>query len=191
MGTSDRDIIERFQKGDTDSFVVLYEKYVNKIFKFIYFKTSHRETAEDLCTQTFIKALNKLEKFKVAQKDYFSSWLYTIARNTVVDYYRKNNNYKNDVNIDDVWDLEDNTNIEKDVDFKRKTEEIASHLKKLTVEQREIIMLKIFEDLSYREIAKIIDKSENACKMSFSRAIKTLKKEIPVSTLLSLFFIKL
>ncbi|MDA3802898.1 MAG: RNA polymerase sigma factor [Patescibacteria group bacterium] len=191
MNEKDRDIIERFQKGDTDSFVILYDKYIDKIYKFIYFKTSHKETAEDLCTQTFLKALNKLPSFKIAGKDYFSPWLYSIARNLVIDHYRKKASSKNNINIDDVWDLSDNTDIERDIDFKEKTKLIANHLKKLNVEQREIIMLKIFEDLSYKEIAKIIDKSEDACKMSFSRAIKTLKKEIPVSALISLFFIKL
>ena len=190
MEEKDRDVIERIQKGDTDSFAILYEKYVDKIYKFIYFKTSHRETAEDLCTQTFLKALNKLDTFKIAQKDYFSSWLYAIARNSVVDHYRKNNN-RNEVNIDDVWDLSDDSNIEIDLDFKRKTELIASHLKNLSCEQREIIMLKIFEDLNYKEISLIIDKSEDACKMSFSRAIKALRKELPLSLIISLFFIKL
>ncbi len=191
MVIDDRNLIEKFKNGDKESFSLLYDKYVDKIFKFIYFKTSHKETAEDLCSQTFIKALEKLNDFTFNSNTYFSAWLYTIARNTVIDHYRKNNKSKNNINIDDVWDITDNTDILSDVEFKEKTEIIAKYIKKLNSEQREIIMLKIFEDLSYKEIAEILDKNEGACKMSFCRAIKTLRKEMPLLSLISLFLIKL
>ena len=191
MVIDDRNLIEKFKKGNKESFSLLYDKYVDKIFKFIYFKTSHRETAEDLCSQTFIKALEKLDNFSFNNNAYFSAWLYTIARNTVIDYYRRSNKSKNDLNIDDVWDISDNTDILEDLEFKQKTEIIAKYIKKLNSEQREIIMLKIFEDLSYREISEILDKNEGACKMSFCRAIKTLRKEMPLLSFVSLFLIKL
>ncbi len=191
MVISDRELIENYKKGNKESFSVLYDKYVDKIFKFIYFKTSHRETAEDLCSQTFIKALEKLNDFGFNNNTYFSAWLYTIARNNVIDHYRKSNKSKNNLNIDDVWDVSDDTDILSDVEFKLKTESIAKYIKKLNSEQREIIMLKIFEELSYKEISEILDKNEGACKMSFCRAIKKLRKEMPLLSFISLFLIKL
>src|SRR6056297_2278284 len=79
--------INNCQQGQLDSFNWLYERYIKKIYNFIYYKTMHQETAEDLTSQTFIKALNKINSFD-SEQGTFQAWLYKIARNTVIDHYR-------------------------------------------------------------------------------------------------------
>jgi len=166
----------------TDNFGEIYDKYVRRIYNFIYYKTHHKETAEDLTSQTFTKALSKLSDFN-GEKGSFSSWIYAIARNNVIDFYRTR---KNNVNVDDVWDLADDTDIERDIDAIQKLGKVKKYLRALKPEQREIILLRVWGDHSYKEIAQITGKTENNCKVIFSRAIRTLREEMPISVFLSL-----
>jgi len=104
---NEKDIIVSCQQGDLEKFSWLYDKYIKKIYDFIYFKTTHKETAEDLTSQTFFKALEKIKTFN-SDKGTFSAWLYQIARNTVIDHYRT---MKKTVDIDDVWDMAEDQDI--------------------------------------------------------------------------------
>lgn len=187
MENDEKEIVANCQKGKIDDFSILYYKYVKNIYKFIYYKVQHRETAEDLTSQTFMKALEKIASFS-NEKSSFSTWVYTIARNNVVDYYRTK---KNDFDINDVWDMKDNTDIERDADVKGKLEKIEKYLKTLKAEQREIIMLRVWGDMSYKEIAEITGKSEGSAKMIFFRAIRELKDKMPLELLLYFSLLKM
>jgi len=173
---NEKDIIVSCQQGDLEKFSWLYDKYIKKIYDFIYFKTTHKETAKDLTSQTFFKALEKIKTFN-SDKGTFSAWLYQIARNTVIDHYRTR---KKTVDIDDVWDMAEDQDIERDIDVQEKLKSVEKHLAKLKSEQREIIIMRIWQDMSYAEIAEALDKSEGSCKMAFSRAINTLRREMPL-----------
>ena len=168
------------QTGKLEKFSFLYDAYIEKIYRFVYYKTHHKETAEDLTSDTFLKALEKINSFKEGS---FQAWLFKIARNTVIDYYRKK---KSVVDIDDVWDLGKSDNILKDLEMKEKLEKVYSSFSKLNSVQREIVLLRIWENMPYKEIAEIVGKKEGACKMIFTRAIGQLKNEIPLILLLLL-----
>ena len=170
------------KKVNRDNFGQLYDKYIKKIFNFIYYKTHHKETAEDLTSDTFIKALNKLDRFD-ENKGSFSTWIYQIARNTVIDFYRTE---KNSVNVDDVWDLSTDEDILRDLDTAKKLEDVKEHLKTLKNEQREIVILRVWQGMSYKEISEAMGKSEASCKMAFSRTIKILKERMPLSVFLTM-----
>lgn len=172
--------IENCQKGRKDDFAYIYDVFVEKIYKFIYYKTGHRETAEDLTSQTFFKALNKINTFKV--NDNFSAWIYRIARNLVIDHYRTK---KNDNNIDDMWDLSAQEDLELDTDNKHKILAVKEYLQELKKEQREIVIMRVWEGLSYQEIAEIIGKSEGSVKMTFVRTIKKLREEMPLAVFIA------
>ncbi len=176
------DIIELCKNGDKESFSLLYDLYFNKIYNFVYYKTSHKETTEDLVSVTFLKALEKINKFK-SNKGTFQAWLFRIARNTVIDYYRKR---KTVYDISDVWDFKSNDNFLKDIQQKKEVEKIIEFMKTLTSMQREIIILRIWENMSYKDIAEIMGKSEASCKMLFKRSIEIIKKEIPLFIILFL-----
>jgi RNA polymerase sigma-70 factor, ECF subfamily len=169
-----------------DNFGQLYDEYVRKIFNFIYYKTHHKETAEDLTSDTFTKAYRKLENFD-QNKGKFSTWLYQIARNTVIDFYRVK---KIHVNIDDVWDLSEDIDIQRDFDTSQKLKEVKKYLKTLDACQREIVLLRVWDGLSYREISEIVGKDEVNCRVIFSRTLHTLKKEMPAAILAAMLLFK-
>ena len=172
METDELKIIERCQAGHPEDFCLLYDGYFRKIYNFIYFKTHHRQTAEDLTGQTFFKALENIKKFSPA-KGQFSSWLYCIARNTVIDLYRGR---KNEVDINDVWDLSSGEDLARDAAIKERLGKVREHLAKFDSQQREIIIMRVWDELSYKEISEILEKSEASCKMSFCRGIAKLRE---------------
>jgi len=180
-------IIIDCQKGNKEEFGRLYDWYVRKIYDFIYYKTHHKETAEDITSRVFIKALEKIDTFDNS-RGFFSAWIYQIARNAVIDFYRTK---KGDIGIDDIWDLVGNDNLERDIDVRQKLKSVEDYLKKLKSEQREIIMLRVWQEMPYKEIAEIIGKSEGSCKMMFSRTINELRKEVPANLVLSILFLNL
>lgn len=172
----DIEIIKKCQAGHGDSFGLLYDKYIDKIYSFVYFKTHHKETAEDLVSLAFMKAVKNIASFNT-HTGTFQAWLYQIARNTVIDHYRTK---KSDTDIDDVWDLSANTDIEKDIDIKNKLEKLESYIGGLKSEQRDILIMKLWQGMSYREIAEALGKSEGSCKMMFSRTIRKLREDMPM-----------
>ncbi len=173
-------------KLNTQDFARLYDQYVGPIFNFIYYKTLHRETAEDLTSETFLKALKKFHTFD-ENKGKFSTWLYQIARNNVIDYYKSK---KSHLNIDDVWDLADDEDILQDIENAEKLKEVKRHLKKLSKDQREIVILRVWNEMPYKEIAEILNKDEANCRMTFSRAIGQLRGHMALTIFLTLLLFK-
>ncbi len=186
MTDNDLQSVLAFQNGKQEAFIELYDKYIKPVYNFIYFKTSHKETAEDLTSQSFLKALKALPNFKADKNSSFAAWIFSIARNCVTDHYRAKKEFKN---IDDIWDLAGDEDIERDLEFKEKTQVIEKYLQNLKTEQREIIILRVFQEMSYKEIAEILNKKEEACKVAFSRAIKKMREDIPLAALLALYLI--
>ena len=183
--TDEIKIIQKCQKGDLEKFGILYDKYIKKIYNFIYFKTHHKETAEDLTSQTFFKALDKINSFKI-EEGFFSAWLFQIARNTVIDHYRTQ---KYNLDIDEIWDLSDDIDIERDIDTKEKLKEVEKYLKKLTSEQREIVIMRIWQGMSYREIVEVTGKTEASLKMMYSRTINKLRQDMPLALFISMLLL--
>ena len=181
MNQDEIEIIKKCQSGNTGEFSILYDVYIEKIYKYIYYKTGHKETAEDLTSKTFFKALRSIDKFEANES--FSAWLYTIARNNVIDYYRAK---KLDIDIDDIWDLSDDDDLIQSIDDKNKILEIKKYLSNLKKEQREIVILRVWQQMSYKEIAEFVGKSEDACKVTYFRVIKKLKDEMPLIVFLLL-----
>ena len=95
----------------------------------------------------------------------FSAWIFRIARNNTIDYYRRK---KTEIDIDRVWNLSSRDNIEQDLDIKEKLKEVAQYLDKVKPEHREIIIMRVWDGLSYKEISQITGKSEANCRMIFS-----------------------
>lgn len=175
MEADELQLVAKAQKGREDAFAELYERYLKQIYNFVYFKTTHKETVEDLVSLVFIKVLENLKNFKIKEKASFKAWIYLIARNTVIDYYRTQ---KKDKNIDDFWDIGIDNDLNLEIDNKEKIAEIQKYLKDLKPSQREVVILRVWEGLSYKEIAEIVGKSQENAKMIFSRTIRKLKEEM-------------
>ncbi len=173
-------LIEKCRQGNLKAFTEIYSHYIGKIYDFIYYKTCHRETAEDITSQTFMKALEGIRNFDTG-KGSLSSWLYKIAMNSIIDFYRKK---RDTVSIDDIWDLASGENIERDHINRDHMEKISSYLNSLPHEKRTIIILRVWQELPYSEIAEIMNRTEAQCKMIFYRAIDKMKKQVPASLFL-------
>jgi len=187
MNEVENDIIKACQSGDLSQFSQLYDTYARKIYDFIYYRVQHRPSAEDLTSQTFFKALENIGKYRDNSGN-FSAWLYKIARNTVIDYYRTK---KNEADVTDYFGLNDGSDLARDFDTKEKLKSVEKYLQGLNPEVREILIMRVWQGLSYQEIGAILNKSEASCKMQFSRAITKLRKDLPLASLIFLFLIKL
>jgi len=168
--------LKEARKGDKESFGLLYEKYGQQIFRFIYWQVSNKEQAEDLNQEVFLKAWKNIEKYQERNCP-FSSWLYRIARNTVIDFYRTQKKVypiEDEIFFSGGDDLRENP--KKIAETKIEIERVKKVLNSLPNNQREIIILKFIEGFSNKEIAKILKKSEGAIRILQYRAIKNLKK---------------
>ncbi len=180
MEISEPKIIADCQAGQMETFVYLYDKYVEKIYKFLYFRTFDQELAEDITSQTFLKAMDKIGSFN-GEKGTFQAWLYQIARNLLIDEYRKQ---KPTDNIDAHFDLASDINLESETAGSITNEKLRELLLSLPAEAQELVSMRLWDEMSYAEIAIITGKSEGALKMQFSRIVDQLKKH---SHLLVLF----
>jgi len=179
MQDLEEQIIERCQKGNIGEFATLYENYFEKIYRFVCYRIRDKQIAEDITSQTFLKALKGISRFS-AEKGNFSSWIYRIAHNNIIDYYRGN---RPNLDISKMWKLHSSDNLEKEAEIQEKMEQALNALQKLSKEHQEIVIMRIWEDFSYKEIASIIGKSEENCKVIFFRSIRQLKKEVVLSLL--------
>jgi RNA polymerase sigma-70 factor (ECF subfamily) len=175
-------LVQEFRSGNKEAFGSLYEAYIKPIYNFVYYKTHHKETAEDLTGQVFLKAYKSAGTYDPA-KGLFSTWLYQIARRTVIDHYRTS---KPALNIDDVWDLGSGEDVARDTETRLQLEKVKTYLKVLPAEQRDIVIMRLWQELSYAEIASVLGKSEASCKMMFSRTMQKLRAALPAATLVLL-----
>lgn len=167
-------IIQECQAGNTLAFAGLYDAYIKKIYNFIYYKTMHKETAEDLTSLTFTKAFTGIAGYDPARGK-FSTWLYAIARNAVKDHYRDR---RPEADLDDVYDLASDDDPEIDADNKLTLDQVKKYLDKLKPEHREAVMLRLWEGLPFQEIAEIMGVSVAVSKMTFYRTIAKLREEL-------------
>ena len=167
---------------DGQFFGQLYDRYFKKIYGFIYSRACHKQTAEDLTSRVFYKALENISRFD-ASRGKFSAWLFQIARNCLIDYYRTKHNTED---IESIWDLETGKSLETDTDTALAMEQLGRLLKDVNQQQREIVLMRLWDGLSYREIAEILQLGESNCKMTFSRALEKLQTQLILSLLFML-----
>lgn len=155
-------------------FEKIYNDFSPALYRFIYYKTYNRDLAQDLCSSTFLKAIEKQEQYQ-PRKGSVESWLFTIARNLICDHYRKERNH---LNVEDIWDLKSTDDVEIDAVNRSQLEELRTYLAELKPEQRDVIIMRIWLDRSYREISQSLGRSEAALKMSFARSIDSLRDKM-------------
>ena len=172
---TDIQLIEQYKTWDTHAFWLIYEKYIDQIYKFVYFKVSSKEIAEDIVSEAFIKWLNSLENFVPKSEGSFKSWMYTISYNLVKDYYRTK---KEKIDIEEVFNIWVEEYFWDNFDNKEKLDEVLEFLKTLKDEQREILVMRIWNDLSYNEISVITGKSVDNCKKIVSRVLKSINANL-------------
>lgn len=186
--TRDRLLVQKALEGDRTAFGTLYEYYLPRIYRYLYHRTLNRETAEDLTSRSFLKALDKLESYS-PRRGSFSAWLYRIAGNSLIDHYRREGRSKT---VPAVWDeVPSAEDFVPDVHNRLCWEQVRPLVGALPPDKREILFLRIWDGLSFPEIAEITGKSEGACKMGFSRTLEQLRKHDALALVLLIIFGKL
>ena len=169
---NDKYLIFKAIKGQGESFGALFDKYSNKIYRYIYYKVSRKEVAEDLASQCFLKAWEHISQKQTIIKN-FQSFIYKIARNLIIDYYRSRE--KEELPL--IYQMEQNSEIlsfAPDVNLDK--EELEKILFKLKPDIREIIVLRYIEGFSIKEIAKIVDKSTGNIRVIIHRTLNELQQ---------------
>lgn len=164
-------LILKIRKGDKEAFSEIYDNYLDKIYRFVYFKVSSKETAEDISGETFLKTLDYIISEKEIEN--LQAFIYRIANNLVIDHYRQN---KKDVPLENVEHfLLDNKEQHLLSDDLRTVEKALYELKD---EYREIIILCYLDQLSAKEAAEVLEKPEGTVRVTLHRALKSLRENL-------------
>lgn len=168
-------LIDRLKKGDSDAFAEVYDKHVDNIYRYIFFKVSDQHTAEDLTSNTFLKCWEYIRD-EQRQIDNIRAFLYRIARNIVIDYYRTR---KETTELSAIQGLDDQKLPLPDevISISQDTTILLKSLNKLPDDYNDIITLRYIEEYSVREIADILGKTENNVRVTLHRAIQALKNQ--------------
>lgn len=163
-------IIYDVKNGNKEKFGLLIEKYQDSLFTFILYSVKDEGNAKDILQETFIKALKEINKYKEEGK--FKAWLWTIARNKVMDFYRKANK---------IVPLEEETVKQNDDTSKNalgaiELDHIKSLIENLPPEQKEVILMRQY--LSFKEIAAVLDCPLGTVLARLNRAIKKIQKSL-------------
>lgn len=171
-------LVELAKKGDAEAFGQLYDNYVSTIYRYIYYRVGGHALAEDLTSETFLRALRSLTSFRWQGRD-FGAWLVTIARNLVADHF-KSGRFRLEVATGEILDYDSAADgPEDDVLAMLTNEALVTALKKLGTDQQECLVLRFLNGLSVTETARVLGKSDGAIKQLQLRAIRNLAKLLP------------
>jgi len=173
---SDLDLVARV-KTDPAAFGQLYERYITKIYNYVYYRTGNHHDAEDLTSRVFYRALMHVEDY-VDRGVPFSAWLYRIAHNLVANWHRDHAR-RQDVDLDDAvligglhempeWATEANEQHQR----------LLATIRRLPEERQELLILKFVEQLSNAEVGQIMGRTEGAIKSLYHRTLLALRDEL-------------
>ena len=175
-------LVERAQAGEAEAFGLLYDRYVDTVFRFIYFRVGNRQLAEDLTSDTFLRALKRIGSFTWQGRD-LGAWLVTIARNLIADHF-KSGRYRLEVTTGDVLDADREDRGPEGSPELAVVEHITNvalltAVKELNPEQQECIVLRFLQGFSVAETARAMGKNEGAIKALQYRAVRALARLLP------------
>lgn len=175
-------LVERAQNGDVEAFGQIYDRYNEIVFRYIYFRVGNRALAEDLASETFLRALRRITSFTWQGRD-FGAWLVTIARNLVADHF-KSGRYRLEMSTAEVLDVDraegsPEGDPESLICEKLTNVTLLEAVQELNPDQQECIMLRFLQGFSVAETARSMGKNEGAIKALQYRAVRTLARLLP------------
>ncbi|GAA4915807.1 RNA polymerase sigma-70 factor (ECF subfamily) [Stackebrandtia albiflava] len=177
-----RELVADAQDGDVEAFGRIYDRYNETVFRYIYFRVGNRPLAEDLTSETFLRALRRINSFTWQGRD-FGAWLVTIARNLVADHF-KSGRYRLEMSTAEVLDVDREErspegNPEAMVCDKLTNITLLQAVRELNPDQQECIVLRFLQGFSVAETARAMQKNEGAIKALQYRAVRTLARLLP------------
>ncbi len=173
-------LVQKAQQNDNEAFAELYELYFDKIYRYIMLKTGNRTDAEDMTQQVFLKAFKSLSSYQYKSVP-FSAWLYRIAHNQIVDYFRLSSRQQTCELAEEIVPDDSDNNPQNKTELKMDTESLIKATRQLTKLQQEVIALRFSSDLPVAEVARLMGKSEGAVKALQHSAVIALRKIMVVN----------
>ena len=166
-------LVDQAKVGDPQAFARLYDSYVERVTRYIYFRVSEESDMEDLVSQVFLKAWENLHRYKPGRSP-FIAWLYTIARNLVIDHYRTKRNM---LPLEEALTLpSDITMPDEEAQLHFDLEAMRDGLQSLSADQQQALVLKYIAGLPNDSIARIMNKQEGTVRGLQMRGLQTLAK---------------
>lgn len=178
----ERDILRQASEGDQEAFGVLYERYVERIFNYVYYRTGNVHDAEDLTARVFYRAFRHIQNYTDRGVP-FSAWLYRIAHNLVANWHRDRSR-RQEIPLSDAPVLQAGGEApEASLVVNQQRESLLRLIRRLPAERQHLLILKFVENLSNAEIGAIMGRSEGAVKSLYHRTLLALRDEIGNSDL--------
>jgi RNA polymerase sigma-70 factor, ECF subfamily len=172
----EKQLLQSARKGDADAFAVLYRETVQQVFRYIYYRVSEQQLAEDLTGDVFIRALNAIGRYEERGKP-FIAWLYSIAHARVVDHYRKTDRRPIDETIDDNLIIS-RPDMDANLMRRKAAQILREAISTLTAGQQQVIIMRFIEGYNIEETAQIMGKKANAIKALQHRALRALASRL-------------
>ncbi len=173
----DDDVLDDAIQGDAAAFTALYERYVSKIYNYIYYRTGSPADSEDLTAKVFHRALGHISGYKQMGVP-FSAWLYRIAHNLVANWHRDNSR-KKEVPLEYHDNLPQRGDLPETALVHSQEQEVLMRvIRKMPADRQQLIILKFVEHLSNVEIAVIMRRSEGAIKSLYHRTLLAIRDEM-------------
>lgn len=173
----EQDLVHRAQNGDKEAFTELYEAYFGKLYRYVVVRIGNRAEAEDMTQQVFVKAYKSISSYRWRGVP-FSAWLFRIAHNLVVDFFRKESK-RPTVPLEESL-MASNDNVQQVVERRLDIERVMAATQQLTAAQREVISLRFAGGLAIAEVARVMGKNEGAVKALQHGAIAALRRVLLV-----------
>ena len=177
---SDQDLVKLYLNGSEVAFETLIRKHKDKVFAFILSKIKNYNLAHDVFQDTFIKVINSLKRGKYNEEGKFVPWVMRIAHNLVIDHFRRQKKTRSIAPTDDFNIFDVISNEEKNAEENMITDQITSDVRKLIEElpedQKEVLKMRYYRDMSFKEIAEITDISINTALGRMRYAVINLRK---------------
>jgi RNA polymerase sigma-70 factor (ECF subfamily) len=173
----EHELVRRAAGGDGQAFGVIYERYVQKIFNYVYYRTGNVMEAEDLTSHVFFRALGRIEAYDDRGLP-ISAWLYRIAHNLVANWHRDSSRYT-EVELDEnLVHHGEGDRPDMAVEATEETENLMRVIRRLPDDRQQVLILKFVEGLSNAEVGVIMGKSEGAVKSLYHRTLLALRQEM-------------
>jgi RNA polymerase sigma-70 factor (ECF subfamily) len=174
---SDSELVELAKAGDKDSFGELYERYLDKIYSYVYYRTGNHHDAEDLTARVFFRAMAHIESYTERGVP-FQAWLYRIAHNLVANWHRDRGRRKV-IPLDEfIATSLKSDSPDKQAEDQEEREALRAAIRRLPEERQQLLLLKFVDYLSNAEIGEIMNRTEGAIKSLYHRTLIALREEL-------------
>ena len=172
---SDKEIVVMASQGDQEAFGILYERYVGRIYNYIFYRTGNQNDAEDLTARVFFRAMNHISNYQDRGLP-FSAWLYRIAHNLVANWHRDNSR-KKEIPLDDSFNIKHHGEQPERTLLKNEDkEDLLTLIRTLPPDRQQLLILKFVEHLPNAEIGQIMGRTEGAIKSLYHRTLLVLRE---------------